>query len=599
MKQRRFRRKRLRHAITWQTTGLGLALLATGCTSPMARDIQQQLREQMAITQQRYTAAASPSSDVKVSRTPSEVENELSDERRAELDKISGPTAYQGAELELGRSLTGQSEQDTPTVAMTLAQAIQMSVRNNLSVQIARITPAVNQAQVIQAQAAFDAAFFVNYDFQKLDTPTPLRSVVPVTGDFTQTEGHNLTTGIRKRFSTGGTATVQTGFGYIDQTPTNYVVNSYYTANVMASISQPLLRNFGPGVNLAEIELATSARDQSIEDLRVQLLETALGTERAYWNLVLARQQLLIQLRLLARTIDDRDVIKKREPYDASPVRLTEANSFVELRRADVIRARQTVRIASDELKRFINDPELSVASETLILPADAPIEEPVGFNLTDAVRSSLQHRPEIKRSLMQINDAAIRQRVASNLRLPRLDATASVRVNGRSQDNISGAYEHMSDAHYIDYLFGLQFEQPIGNRQADAFYRQRQLERSAAVLAYRRQAQDIVIEIKNALRQIETTYELIGAARAARRAASDNLRALERQEEAGIALTPEFLLDLKLSTQQRLADAEFQEMQALTDYNTAIANYYRATGTLLERNNITFSPDTSEQVIE
>ena len=27
------------------------------------------------------------------------------------------------------------------------------------------------------------------------------------------------------------------------------------------------------------------------------------------------------------------------------------------------------------------------------------------------------------------------------------------------------------------------------------------------------------------------------------------------------------------------LADAEFQEMQALTDYNTAIANYYRAFG--------------------
>src|SRR5690606_33935326 len=142
-----------------------------------------------------------------------------------------------------------------------------------------------------------------------------------------------------------------------------YVANSYYTANLMASITQPLLRNFGSDVTLAEIELASNNRDRSVETLRITLLDTALETERAFWNLVLARQQLLIQTRLLERTIADRDQIKARVNYDASPVRITEANSFVERRRADVIRARQAVRVASDTLKRLINDPELSVAS--------------------------------------------------------------------------------------------------------------------------------------------------------------------------------------------------------------------------------------------
>lgn len=599
MKHSKQQRKLLKKRYTWQISTAALTLMLAGCTSPMERDIQAQLREQMAATNRQYVAASGVAQNVKVSRTPSDVEAELSDERRAELDEISGPTAYKNARLELGSSLTGESEAQTPTVAMTLQQAIQMAVKNNLSVQVSRLNPEIDQTLVIQAKAAFDAAFFANYDFQKLDTPTPLRNIVPATGDFIQSTNHTLTTGIRKRTATGATATIQTQFGYIDQLPSSYVVNSYYTANVMASITQPLLRNFGPGVNLAQIELAASSRDQSNQELRVVLLDTALGAERSYWNLVLARQQLLIQLRLLERTIEDRDVIKKREPYDASPVRVTEANSFVELRRADVIRARQTVRVASDALKQFINDPELSVAGETLILPSDAPIEEPVEFNLTDAIRTSLQKRPEIKRSLLLIKDTEIRQRVASNLRLPKLDMTAGVRVNGRSQGNISDAYRHMSDGDFIDYLFGIQFEQPIGNRQADAFYRQRTLERSASVLAYRRQAQDVVVEIKNALRQIESAYELIGAARAARRAASDNLRALERQEKAGINLTPEFLLDLKLSTQQRLADAEIQEMQALTDYNTAIANYYRTTGTLLERNQIDFKEDVSGEVIQ
>jgi hypothetical protein len=90
-------------------------------------------------------------------------------------------------------------------------------------------------------------------------------------------------------------------------------------------------------------------------------------------------------------------------------------------------------------------------------------------------------------------------------------------------------------------------------------------------------------------MRNLMTDYELIGAARAARRAASDSLRAIQAQEDAGAALTPEFLLDLKLTTQSRLADAETQEYQALTDYSTAIANFYRSMGTLLERNHIDF----------
>jgi len=118
---------------------------------------------------------------------------------------------------------------------------------------------------------------------------------------------------------------------------------------------------------------------------------------------------------------------------------------------------------------------------------------------------------------------------------------------------------------------------------------RQRRLERQSSVLAYQRQAQDIVREIKNALREVHTSYELIGSTRAARRAAADHLRAIEAQQDAGMALTPEFL-DLKLRAQSRVADAEIQELDALTGYNNAVTALHRAMGTLLERNGINFS---------
>ena len=204
---------------------------------------------------------------------------------------------------------------------------------------------------------------------------------------------------------------------------------------------------------------------------------------------------------------------------------------------------------------------------------------------------TALRQRPSLEQALLQIKDASIRQRVADNQRLPLLDLRATVAANGLDPDSGAGALDEAGERNFIDYVIGATFEQPIGNRAAEANYRQRRLARRQSVLQYRDQAQQVVLDVKNALRELVRTYELIGSNRAARRAAADSLRAIEQQEEAGAALTPEFLLDLKLQTQQRLAQAEIDEARALSDYNAAIARLYRAMGTLLDRNGIEFAP--------
>src|SRR5690606_30918175 len=134
------------------------------------------------------------------------------------------------------------------------------------------------------------------------------------------------------------------------------------------------------------------------------------------------------------------------------------------------------VRVASDQLKRLINAPELSIASETMIVPLDRPADAPVQFSLHDAIVTALRERPELQRALLQISDASIRQRVADNLRLPRLDLTGTIRYNGVAED-FDDAYEESGEGDYIDYIIGLAFEQPIGNRGPQAFYQQRKLE--------------------------------------------------------------------------------------------------------------------------
>jgi len=571
----------IRGAAVCFTVGMGLA----ACTSPVEQPSSAELREQLRESHRAYLDAVAAGGVLELSRTPSDVEAQLTEERIEQLDQRTGPTAYDESELPLDDDLIGSEASDT--LRLSLEQAVRLAVEHNIDLRLARLTPGIAQTQVTQAEAAFDAVFFTDVSWGKLDTPRPGGTIGGLTGN-QESEDFSLSTGIRKPLTSGGSVEVAMGVDRQAQDPTILATPSFYTNSVSVTVTQPLLRGFGSEVNRAQIELATSARRSQAQALRQALLDTVVNVEAAYWNLVFARQSVLIQARLLERTTSDRDRLQRRGGFDASPVEITEANSLVELRRADLIRSRAALRQASDTLKRLLNADDLSVAGETLILPTDRSLDEPIEYSLLDAVTSALRHRPEVDQALHAITDASIRQRVADNQRLPELNLAGTLRYNG-SNDEVDAAFDQLEDANFIDYLLSAQFEMPIGNRAAEARYEQRQLERQQSVLNYQVVAKDVVLEVKNALRDLTTAYELIGATRAARRAAADQLRAIAEQEEAGVALTPDFLLDRKLATQARLADAETQEIQALTDYQTAIANLFRATGTLLERNGIEF----------
>jgi len=569
------------------------AVWLSGCAGPMERTPEQVLRDSMIQSHKAHLASVAGAQPVELTREPSDVESELSDERRDELDQMSGLKAYQGIDPDTGADLTGAT--DAGLLSLSLQEAVAEAVRNNLDVQIARMRPAISEARIVQAQAVFDATFFTNASYSKLDTPQPSGNVQGFTGN-SQSETVELNTGIRKPLISGGQLTLQANLNRNEPVPGLFTVNKFYEADVLVNLEQPLLRNFGSDLNRSNIVLTKNDRLAEAQQLKRELLRVAAEVEAGYWNLFFAHQQLRVYVKLLERSTDDRDRLIERRGYDASPVEITEANSFVELQRADVIRARSAVRSASDQLKRLINSPDLPIAEETLIRPIDEPTDAPITFSLLDLVTEALRSRPEMKIALLDIKDAAIRQRVADNARLPLLNLAATAQYNGVDNDTPGEAFDRAGDGDFIDYLVGAQFEMPIGNRSAEGLYKQRQLERRASALVYQRQAQDVVLEVKNALRTVQTSYELIGATRAARRAAADSLRAIEVQEASGVALTPQFLINQKLSTQERLADAEIQEVRALTDYHNAIAALYQSVGSLLKRNNIEFQADTPDR---
>jgi len=104
--------------------------------------------------------------------------------------------------------------------------------------------------------------------------------------------------------------------------------------------------------------------------------------------------------------------------------------------------------------------------------------------------------------------------------------------------------------------------------------------------------------EVKSALDRVVLNYQLIDQTKTSRIAAANVLRVLVVEKEIGPGFTVE-RLDLELSRQEGLAQAERDEVQAMTDYNSALADLFQAMGTTLERNNVQFVVPTTDEALE
>jgi outer membrane protein TolC len=579
----------------------GAILAAAGCSSPLSVQSERQLRQSVIDSAKRELAEARDMPGIRATQREPGVERlNLKPELMAEYARMAGPQSYDPNSFPMDNNLYGEPQK---RVSLTLEKAIHSTVQNNLQIEFARLQPAIAETQVVAAQAAFDFVFFSNLDWSNLDEPRAqiVQGGLPSGATSDQRITTVSSTGLRRPLNSGGQVTFQQDLTYTDintdvvsqkPNPTNEV-------DWTLRLDQPLLRNFGTDVNMAQVRLNRNAERDSIASLKANLIKSVLQTENDYWALVQARHDLLILERLYERGVTTRDEIVNRfdTVHDVSFAEVADARARVERRSSDVLRAQQAFRAASDKLKADINDPEILTGAEDLIVPVDDTPDAPISFSLVDVMLTSIRNRPELAQAILSIDNTSIRMTVADNARLPRLDLKLQTRLSGL-QDDVGGAYNDVFGRDFVDYVAGFQFEQPLGNRAAEENYRKSRLERMQATIAYRSTLQQVILQAKQALRSVVTNYQLIEKTRVTRVAESENLRAFEVEKQIirGSTLVE---LDQEFDRQEQLANAEQQEIGALVDYNTALAQLFAAMGTSLEHNNIQFKVPNADDPLE
>ena len=561
-------------------------LLVQGCSSPLkAPKTNIDPSEQISEITEALEASTEFDEHIQLpSSQPSSVEESLA-HRMEQIEQLT-PANTTEWESDVGTNLY---HKPIPPSPLALDDAILFTIENNLDIQVASLDPLISEQSRISAEAAFDFLFGAGASTQRSKTPQQQAFIgeIPLNSAVSKTDTFSSNLSLVKQLYGGGTLTLSTDVTKTDNKTTGSVSlpdPAWQTVGTI-DLSQPLLRDFGEPTTLAQIHLSEITHNQSKEELRNTLNGVITSAEHAYLDLSLQWKTLQVKTWLLEQGEEVVEILDIRRTYDAGEADFAQAVATVQQRRADVISQQSLLQKSSDLLKKLINTEEYPLESESIVQPTGTLEANPISISLRQAMMTALENRPDLKKLNLSIRSESINVEVADNARLPQLDMQAQMAFRGLGE-NVGDGYQEVFDTDFVNYLVGLTFEIPLGNRAAEANHTSARLQKMSAVATYKKGVQQVIVDVKSALRDIVTNAELIGANRAYRIAQTENLRALGVEEETMAGLSPTFL-NLKLQTQSGLATARIAEFSSIINYNKAIASLYKAMGTTLKMHQV------------
>ncbi|MQY57595.1 hypothetical protein GH140_05320, partial [bacterium] len=147
--------------------------------------------------------------------------------------------------------------------------------------------------------------------------------------------------------------------------------------------------------------------------------------------------------------------------------------------------------------------------------------------------------------------------------------------------DAVSDAFNFV----YDNWSVALTLDIPLNNILSKANYAQTKVNMEQSLLMLKDQEQQIFLEIKSAVRAVQTNYERVQAYEVAMDLAEETLIAEEEKFKVGIS-TPYFVLQY----QTELTTAQTNLLIAKYDYVLSLASLERSLGTSLEKRNIKYS---------
>lgn len=470
---------------------------------------------------------------------------------------------------------------------LTVEEAVQLALQNNLGVQIARIDPAVQDLQVAQARAAWFPTF--NTTFQAASTDTPSNSFLSgAQGPKTSDDRFGTEVGVGQTLPWGGRYAL--GWDSSRSTTTNIFSNfsPQLRSSLSLNYSQPLLR--GLSIDTPRQQLLISQKNREIADVTVRqsVAQTSRDVRYAYWDLVYAIAALGVNRQSLNLALESLKNTRARiEIGTTPPIDVVEAEAEVARREEAVILAEAQIATAEDALRALVYDPSTPDFWTLSIEPISAPSFEARMFDGNAAVQRALANRTDLQQSHKNIEATDINLRYYRNQTLP--DVTASVDygvtglggtqfvrgsgfpgpIVGQTERGFGSVLHDLFVNDFPAWTASLTVSYPIGPTPQEATLARTRLEYSQRQIELRNQELLVATEIRSVTRQALTNQTRVETTRVARTLTERRLEAEQRKFDAGTSTS--FLV---FQAQRDLAQARADELRAILDYNRSIVDF-------------------------
>jgi outer membrane protein TolC len=485
------------------------------------------------------------------------------------------------------------------------------------AVRVFAIDPAIAAAEMERSLSKFDARWINSMTWQKVDQPTAAQFL-----SFQNSrDAANFTSSLVKPLPTGGVAgiTWTTDYSKFDTAAAqgSGFVNPNYIPRLQFTFERPLLRLFGvevnqlspshPGSQLLNLQpsggqgtegiLISRIRvDQQKADFEMRMNYMLVNVEAAYWNLFAAYYALYAQEEGLRQAFEGFRFIRVRvEAGNDPPQNRYQARAQFERFKGQVYEARGQVLESERQLRGLLG---LRSDDGTRLVPIDKPNEAPFIPDFYDAANAALANRPELMILRQDLKAQQLNLRLQINLRQPDLRlisqydiAGLGTRLDGREFANAAGtipgnALASFGNNQFNSWTIGFRMDMPIGFRDANAAVREAQMNLARSYYALRDQEMKQLEYLVGSYRRLVQAHAVIGPRRAERESLQMYLGMVNEVITIG-TWNPAFYQNY-LTVQQQFAAAIAAEFRAVADYNTALAAFEFAKGTIKEYNNVT-----------
>ena len=357
------------------------------------------------------------------------------------------------------------------------------------------------------------------------------------------------------------------------------------------SVTQPLLRNRNGIEQRAPLILARTELNITSELSESTIGNAVADAARQYWQAIQLRDGIRVAEQAVALAVKTNERDQKALDLGAiSKLDIFQSQAQVADSKRALIQAQHQYTSALDGLRLLIGaDLTPAMRATEVVLEDDAaavPTKSDI-LPFEEALSKALAARPELQVADQEISMDELNAKVSRQEFRPRLDLQANGGSSGPAANfgaagivypGLSETLKQVLGFNYPSYGFSLNMSIPLRNSSVQASYADALVSKTRHTYQKRQTQEQITLDVRQAINQLELAKATIDAAITARDFARKNVDAEQQKFELGTIQVFELL-----DSQTKLAAADTALLGAYVNYQEAYISYQRATWTLLD----------------